>query len=239
QLEEFREDVMATTVHDLQQPITTLKARLQLALRHLGSGAQDVDRFAGMLNQAVAETDRLAAMLLTVTEASRVALGRLDLHRASADLGTLLPVVVGRLDPDTAARVHVTVVPGFDAAGEWDAPLLERVLVNLLSNAAKYSPANTSIEVGLTELDRAVHLTVRDSGIGLAHEEHVDLFRRYGRTQSATRSGIAGLGLGLYLSRGIVDAHGGRIWAESAGPGQGTAFHVVLPRHPEPGFAPQ
>jgi signal transduction histidine kinase len=74
-------------------------------------------------------------------------------------------------------------------------------------------------------------LWVQDQGIGLAADEVGELFRRYGRGRSARASGIGGLGLGLYLSHGFVTGHGGRMWAESDGPGRGTAVHVLLPRH--------
>jgi len=75
----------------------------------------------------------------------------------------------------------------------------------------------------------AVHLAVRDQGIGLAPDELGQLFQRYGRTRRARERGTEGAGLGLYVSRGIVEAHGGRIWAESAGPGHGTIVHFLLP----------
>ena len=78
---------------------------------------------------------------------------------------------------------------------------------------------------------RQLHLWVRDQGIGLAPDELSELFRRYGRGRSARASGVDGLGLGLYLSHGFVAGHGGRMWAESDGPGRGTTVHVLLPRH--------
>ncbi len=77
-----------------------------------------------------------------------------------------------------------------------------------------------------------VQVDVRDYGLGIAPEDLPKLFQRYGRTRDAMTRGIDGLGLGLYLCRGIVEAHGGRIWAESPGPGRGTTMHVVLPRRP-------
>jgi signal transduction histidine kinase len=104
------------------------------------------------------------------------------------------------------------------------------VVRNLLSNAVKYSPAETPIEVTISAPGAMVEFSVRDYGIGVAADELPRLFERYRRARGAVAHGIEGVGLGLYLTQGIVQAHGGRIWAESAGPGAGTTFHVILPR---------
>jgi signal transduction histidine kinase len=86
------------------------------------------------------------------------------------------------------------------------------------------------VDVELVGEGETVHLRVRDGGIGLTAQERVSLFRRYSRAARATEYGVSGLGLGLYLCSGIVQAHGGRIWAESDGPGLGSTFHIALPR---------
>jgi signal transduction histidine kinase len=104
----------------------------------------------------------------------------------------------------------------------------------LLSNALKYSPEDSPVEVAVEASVERIDLTVRDYGIGLDVEDLAWLFRRYGRGRGATQRGIQGLGLGLYLSYGIVEAHGGRLWAESAGVGHGTTMHVRLPRSTPP-----
>jgi signal transduction histidine kinase len=113
---------------------------------------------------------------------------------------------------------------------EVDAELLDRVVSNLLSNAIKYSPPDSPIQLALSADGSAVHLAIQDHGIGLAPDEINGLFQRYSRAHGAVERGVEGVGLGLYLSRRFVEAHGGRIWAESAGRGRGATVHVLLPR---------
>jgi signal transduction histidine kinase len=229
ELEELREDVLATTVHDIQQPISGLKGRLQLVLRSLSGPDPDHERVLRMIRQAVEETDRLSAMLSTLGSASRVALGRVELHVQPTDLREVVHTALERLGPETAVRCRIDIPPEAVTSGAWDRQLLERVVANLLSNAAKYSASSSPIELTVRNEDAAAKVAVRDQGIGLAPDELAELFQRYGRTRRARERGTEGAGLGLYVSRGIVEAHGGRIWAESPGPGRGTTVHLLLP----------
>jgi signal transduction histidine kinase len=114
--------------------------------------------------------------------------------------------------------------------GHWDQRRIEEVVQNLLNNAVKYSPVGGRIEVRL-EADRTqATVTVRDSGIGLADEDAPHVFERFYRGQGMRR--LEGTGLGLYICHAIVTAHGGRIWAESNGPGHGSTFTFTLPLTP-------
>jgi signal transduction histidine kinase len=169
-----------------------------------------------------------------LADASRAALGRLELHRSRVDPVELVREIVDRLDSDTAERIRVDLPGAGSASGDWDRALVERVIRNLLDNAAKYAPADSPIDVAVALEDGASHLSVRDRGIGFITADRERLFERYGRSQSAIDGGVRGLGLGLYASRAIVEAHGGLIWAVSAGRGEGATFHVLLPcREPD------
>lgn len=235
-VEEVREDFLATTLHDTQQPITAAKGRIQLAIRALGRPDPDLVRVQEMLRQADASLDRMAGLVATLAEVSRLTLGRLTLAIATTDLVEVVGDAVRALLPEAAERVRVAVAPGSDTRGDWDPTMLHRVLSNLLSNAVKYSPAETPVEVTVTSDPGTdtVTVAVRDYGLGLAADEIAGLFRRYGRARGAVDRGIQGLGLGLYLSHGIIEAHGGRIWTESEGPGRGTTMRVRLPRSVPP-----
>jgi signal transduction histidine kinase len=229
-IEEVREDFLATTIHDTQQPLTNIRGFQQLIARALEKPEVDRERLLGYLRQANAEVDRMAQLLNTLAEASRLALGRLTLHIASVDLSELVRAAVERLPPELAQRIRLDLPPASSARGDWDAAMLDRVIGNLLSNALKYSPDESPIDVTIATAPDGIDLSLRDYGIGLDVEDLAWLFRRYGRGRGATQRGIQGLGLGLYLSHGIVEAHGGRLWAESAGLGHGTTMHVRLPR---------
>jgi signal transduction histidine kinase len=176
----------------------------------------------------------MAGLLARLATAARVSLGQVNLQLAEADLAWVLGVTVARLDPAAAARLRLELPPDGEATGLWDAAGLGQVVENLLSNALKYSPVDAPVHVALRPGDDAVELCVRDQGIGLTRDEVGRLFRRYERAPAAVESGVPGAGLGLYLARAVVDAHGGPIWAESPGSGQGTTLHVLLPRSGRP-----
>ena len=232
-IETVREDFLATTVHEVRQPITVIKGAAQLAVRMLSRPEPNVRGALDELQRVESGVNRMATQLTALVDASRLALGRLELALEPVDLRGLLRLAVAQLDSDASTRVALSVAVDSDTTGHWDAPRLEQVLGNLLSNAAKYSPAQSPIEVTLQSQDHSIVLSVRDHGIGIAADELPQLFQRYSRTRTAVARGIEGLGLGLYLTRGIVEAHGGRIRIESPGVGLGTTATLILPRDPE------
>jgi len=113
-----------------------------------------------------------------------------------------------------------------------DRDRLEQVIANLLSNAIRYSPDGGPIDISAGVVGNRVHIQIRDSGLGIPKEHQQLVFERFGRAHG---SAFGGLGLGLAISRGIVERHGGRIWIESSGkPGEGSIFHVELPLRAAP-----
>lgn len=229
-VEETREDFLATTLHDVRQPLSSIKGGIQLAARMLSGPQVDAERVASTLARAEIETNRMIVILEMLTDASRLALGRLEPQVEEVDFVALLRDIIGRLDSTSAQRVRLQLSADLDPRGHWDPTMLDRVVTNLVSNGLKYSPATSPLTISCENESDALHISIRDEGIGLTADEIPRLFRRYGRAGGAVASGVDGLGLGLYLSKGIVEAHGGRILAESDGPGQGSTMHVVLPR---------
>jgi signal transduction histidine kinase len=231
-VEEVRSDFLATTLHDAQQPVATAKLSIQLGERALEREDPDVPRALDAMRRADRSLDRMTVLLRRLADASRLALGAIELRHAETGLGNLARRVVEDLDPETARRVSVT--SDEDDTGLWDSAALEQVVANLLANAVKFSPPGSPIEVNIAARPDEVELSVHDHGTGLRAEEFDMVFRRFGRSKEARAKGVEGHGLGLYLSRGIVEAHGGSISVESAGPDTGSVFRVVLPRHPLP-----
>ncbi|MCA1666250.1 MAG: sensor histidine kinase [Thermomicrobia bacterium] len=229
-VDRLREEFLAAIVHDLRQPLTKIRGYAQLADRQLGSPAPDMARVTGGLARIVGATDELQALLATLVDASRTALGALVLHPARTDLAALLRETIAQLPVETGQRVAVRIAPNVDVTGRWDRERLGQVLTNLLTNAAKYAPAETPIVVTVEGDGATATVSVQDEGIGVAADDVPRLFDRYFRARSAMEQGIEGLGLGLYLCRGIIVAHGGEITAESAGLDQGTRIQFTVPR---------
>jgi signal transduction histidine kinase len=227
-----REEFLASTVHEVRQPITALRVSLQLARRALTRPDGDMARAVDAIDRAGVAALRMDRLLMRLTEASRVALGQLAPQRMLVDLRDIVKASLEQLDPAAAARVRFDASASGDLTGQWDPHGIREVIDNVLSNALKYAPDGSPIDLEATTSADWVEVRVRVRGIGLSAEDRAGLFRRYGRGPGAVSEGIPGLGLGLYLCRGIVEAHAGEIRAESPGPGRGTTIIIRLPRLP-------
>ncbi len=229
-IETLRESFLATTLHDVRQPITLVEGSLHLADRWLAEPTPDTDRLNEVVHDALLATTELVTMIDTLSDASRVAMGALDADPEPVSLDHVVRDTVASLGQEARDRVRIAVEPGAHLIGLWDASLLRRLVANLIGNALKYSPADrlVEVEVGPGEGPTA-RLSVRDQGIGMAPDELDRVFERFARTDRARQSGAAGLGLGLYACRGIVSAHGGTIVVTSEGYDRGTAVTVTLP----------
>jgi signal transduction histidine kinase len=146
-VEELREDFLVTTVHEVRQPITAIKGTAQFAHRLLSRSKVDLEQLGQVLKQIDEHADRMNELLETLTDSSRAALGQLELSYADADLRRISEEAIATLDTVTAARVQLAVHSTAPLAGRWDGLRLRQVLTNLLTNAVKYSPDGTPIEV--------------------------------------------------------------------------------------------
>ncbi|MFY0576532.1 sensor histidine kinase [Cystobacter fuscus] len=175
--------------------------------------------------------DRLTRLIGDMLDVSRLRAGRFSLRRAPMDLCALSREVVDRI---AHARGELTApisleLPDTPLVGVWDEQRLDQVLTNLVENAVRYSRPDKPIHVRVRLQDGGVLLEVEDQGIGVPAENLPHLFEPFYRAQNASSHHAGGLGLGLAICREIVERHGGRIHAESQGPGQGTRFSVFLP----------
>jgi PAS domain S-box-containing protein len=224
-LEGLREDIFSMAWHDMQKPIALIRGHAELLLKRLASGERDPAALEGEATLIVKHSDRLAELLTALFDLSALESGMLGVSRAWVDLPILARDLVEGMRP--TSRHALKLVAPRSVTGEWDGGRIRQVVMNLLSNAVKYSPEGSSVTVSVLADERNATLQVRDEGIGLEPAELTQLFRRGYRTRPAR--GVAGDGLGLYFSRGIIAAHGGRLWAESAGPGKGSTFSFTLP----------
>ncbi|HLI50472.1 MAG TPA: HAMP domain-containing sensor histidine kinase, partial [Thermomicrobiaceae bacterium] len=231
-IHELRQDTLTTVVHELRQPITALKGWAQIVERQLESSDPDFERARGASRRICREVDRLSEIVNLQVDTTRIALGKFSLEPTETNLVELLDQAVDGFGDEVAGRVRVDIPPDVDTGGYWDPNRIGQVLRNVLANAVKYSPPGTPIDILVERSDNSgdIVVRVRDQGFGMESSELTRIFDHRHRGEEAIAHGIQGWGIGLFLCRGIVDAHGGRIWAESAGPGRGTTIHLVLPR---------
>ena len=208
--------------HELKQPISVIALRSSLLLRgHLSSEQRDT------VEQIARSIHSLGRMVADLMDASLLESDRLRVMFARVDLGQLLADVVRRT-PLASRRTRTQVPANARLFVNGDAERLEQVIANLLSNAVKYATPNTDVVVDLGVAAGQAHIQVTNAGDPIPQDELPFIFNRFARTRAADASGVMGLGLGLYIARGLVSAHRGRIWAES-GPAEGTTFHVTFP----------
>ncbi|MDE3112526.1 MAG: GAF domain-containing sensor histidine kinase [Chloroflexota bacterium] len=221
----LKEDFVAAAAHDLKTPLTALYGRAQLMQRQQRQGEvpdpSTTDRIVGDARGLIGLVDQLL-------DASRIGQGRLELRAEPFDLGEL----ARELHANRADWVRVQLRTDGKLPSLVDRARLEQVIDNLVENALKYSPGERPVVVSAVRDGDQAHLAVHDDGIGIPQADLDLVFERFRRGSNVADRHIAGIGLGLFTSRGIVEQHGGRIWAESE-PGTGTTLHVVLPLHEE------
>jgi signal transduction histidine kinase len=179
-----------------------------------------------LVDLAWRQAHRMNRLIRELLEVSRIQSGHLSLERRRVDLGVLVRDALQRFELDLVrAECPVTVQGDAQALGMWDASRLDQVVENLLSNAIKFG-AGKPIEVVISQQPRSARIAVRDLGIGIDPGQQERIFERFGRAVSEAHYG--GLGLGLYICRRIVQAHGGTISVVSQ-PGAGATFTVDLP----------
>lgn len=225
ELERLREEWTSVIAHDLRQPLTVITGQASLLARKTKETAPPPEPRVEHILSAARQLNRMISDLLDV---SRIEARRLALRRQPMDLPALLEAVVERTVELTKGHPVQVGIRGEVPCVNADAVRIEQVLVNLLSNAAKYGYPGTEIRIEIAARNDQVLVSVINRGAGIPREDLPKLFTRFHRTRWAREERIAGLGLGLYITRGLVEAHGGRIWAESI-PGQTTTFSFTLP----------
>lgn len=237
ELDELKSQFLSIASHELRTPITAVSGFAQLALRgvreKLGEGddaaqhGADLQRLMRQLTIIHDQSAKLGRLVRELLDVSRIQSGRLEFDFAQLDLGDLVRSVVEQAQMTSPSYAYEVRTEG-DLGVMGDRDHLEQVVANLVDNAVKYSPEGGPVRVhAVRDGDRAV-VTVEDEGIGIPAEQVARIFDLFFRTQEAEARRTPGLGLGLYITRGIVERHGGRIWAESA-EGKGTRVHVSLP----------
>jgi signal transduction histidine kinase len=233
-----REEFMAIASHELKTPLTPLKLNLQYLRQWSRRGApggilpDKIDRRFASSEQQV---DRLSSLMTDLLDVTSICSGRsaqLTLDLASIDLAQTVRQVVESFREQLAlSRCEVDLSVDTPVVGTWDRLRLQQVIANLLTNAMKFGKGKP-ISISVVPQDSWALLLVQDRGIGIEKEAQARIFERFARASAARH--FPGMGLGLYITRQIVDAHGGYIQVTSA-PGDGATFMVAFPREPPHG----
>ncbi len=225
--DKLKETFISIVSHELKTPVAIIRGYAETLQRP--QAQRDPALMEEMLSAIVEETDRLARLVDDLLDASRLQAGGLSLKEiGEVDLAAIARRVVERYRAQTRKHTLRLELPEDFPIIRGDARRLEQVLDNLISNAIKYSPHGGEIVVRGEVRPAEVVIAVQDEGVGIPLEEQDNIFQRFYRVEGPETRAVAGTGLGLYLTRAIVQAHGGRIWVKSA-PGKGSTFYVALP----------
>ena len=230
--ERLRSALLTSVSHDLRTPLATITGA---ATTMLHAGPLDGDTQRGLLESIREEAERLNRLVQNLLDMTRLEAGALRLRREWHPLEEVVGAALGRLDTRLGARRVLVHMPADLPLVHIDDVLIEQVLINLLDNALKYTPEASPLRIAATASGNGVTVEVADRGPGLPRGGEERIFEKFYRVDGA---GIPGVGLGLAICRGIVEAHGGRIWAHTV-PEGGAAFFFRLPlTDPPPVEAP-
>lgn len=221
--ERMRSSLLSSVSHDLRTPLATIVGSASGILEKGETVGESTRELAqGIYDEGVA-LERLVHNLL---QATRIEAGALKLNREPCSIEEVLGAALNRLDPVLGSRPVHARLPEDLPLVSIDAAVYEQVFVNLIENAAKYTPPDAAIEIAGSVQGGHVQLEVCDSGRGLTRDEIKNAFTRFYRSESG--EAVSGTGLGLTICRGIVEAHGGKIWVENR-PEGGAAFRFTIP----------
>ncbi len=234
-LDRMKSALLSTVSHELRTPLSSIKGFATTLL------AQDVQWDAAAQREFVQiisqEADRLAVLVSNLLDLSRLEGGALRIRRELHALAAVIAETATREGRRLGAQLHLQLPDDLPMA--WiDRPRLETVLRNLIENAVKYSPAGAGVEVSAAREDGQVVVRVRDFGPGVPPEQRQRVFERFYQVEGDGQRRIGSAGLGLAISKGFVEAHGGRIWVEEAEPGALFAFSLPLTLPEQEGESP-
>ena len=226
-----RDEFLSIASHELRTPLTALRLALENMRRV--STREAIERLPPQYVERVLATaerqgQRLEKLVAALLDVSRIHMGRLELDVEEVDLGGVVADAAAQLEDEAAQTGSALEVRGQAVRGYWDRLRMSQVVTNLLSNAVKYG-GGKPVEIEYGGRDDRAFLVVRDHGIGIDPTDQLQIFERFERAVSSRNYG--GLGLGLYIVKRIVEAHGGTIRVEST-PGEGAAFFVEVPQRP-------
>lgn len=225
ELDREKEDFLSVASHELKTPLTSAMGMLQLAGRRLEKG--EIERARAAVREAETQSERLRRLIDDLLNLGHIQSGILTLEREPLNLSELTIAIVARFRPAHRRHYFHLALPEAPLWVYADPLRVEQVFDNVLGNAVKYSPAGGEVRIDLERAGTSVVAHVRDRGIGIPAGGG-KLFERFYRAGNANARNFGGMGVGLWISRQILEQHGGRIWLESTSP-EGSVFAMALP----------
>lgn len=233
ELDEMKSDFVAITSHELRTPLAAVRGFVNTLRRRMNAlTPEETEEFLGIIDQ---QTDRLIRLVEDLLVVSRIEAGKLAFEPKLIEPATLLTEVVRGLGEE-ASRVSISIAPAFPERFLADPYRLGQILTNLLQNALKFSPERSPVALSADADGGDLAFAVRDQGTGIPSEEWERIFERFHQTDASTTRRAEGAGLGLYITKRLVEAMGGSIEVDSE-PGRGSTFTVRLPAGPAPASA--
>jgi signal transduction histidine kinase len=221
---------MAIASHELKTPLTSLKLSLQMYERSISRQeprAFTPEKMQSYLEKNSQSIDRLSRLVDDMLDISRIRTGKLTIKKEQCELSGIMQHVLARYRDqfDESGSGQPVIEKLETSVGEWDPLRIEQVMTNIITNALRYGRGKP-IRISIINNENSFLITVKDNGLGIPKSDRDKIFERYERGLLARE--VSGLGLGLYISKQIVEAHSGRIWVESE-VGKGSSFFVELP----------
>ena len=225
--EQRRDDFLSMVSHELRTPLTTVKAFTQILQRKAEKEERaDISPYLSKMDQQI---DRITNLITALLDLSRVQTDRIQFAHEPFDIDSVVAETVNLLQSLTLKQ-HILIEGRVGCTIVGDAERIEQALFHLLSNAIKYSPDAGNVIVRVRLVQGQVVISVQDFGMGIPRHHQRKIFERFYRVYEDKDTTYPGLGIGLYLSREIIERHSGHIWVESV-EGQGTTFSFTLPLH--------
>ena len=231
-MDKKKDEFVSVASHELRTPMTAIKSYLWLAMSGRGGPLSDKQKY--YLDRSYQSTERLIRLVNNMLNVSRIESGRIVLELSVIEINKLIEDVITEVKPraDELSLFLSTPLQTAGIAVKVDIDRMKEVFINLIGNSLKFTPKGGTITVSTELKDQNVVIHVIDTGPGLTPEEMSQLFQKFGLIKDSyvTNQNISmGTGLGLYISKSIVELHGGTIWVESEGRGKGTTFSFTLP----------
>jgi signal transduction histidine kinase len=237
---QLKSEFLASMSHELRTPLHTIIGFAELLGEELEGPLNDKQK--RFINHIHTDSIHLLALINDILDISKIESGRLGLRRETFDIGGTLEEALSSVRPQAAAKsIAIETSLSLPATIFADRLRVKQVLFNLLSNALKFTPNGGKILINAALRDGVIEISVSDTGIGIAKEQHEAVFDKFYQVGSTTKGVREGTGLGLAITKALVEEHGGGIWLESE-PGKGSRFTFTIPheaplRTTEPGSA--